>query len=187
MSLLADTVKSRLHRARRLLNASSGPTFNSGSTGRSAPDLEVADLIDSAVNSRRAMLLTVAGGVGLAEAVGLTTMVLTEPTPLRPATTLALLTIAAAGLSWAILAVWRLLRREALMLPDRLAAALLGTFWSTVATVMAVAIALGRQRSDVAIAVGAGGLVLIVVAAAARRAWSERRRVRARLARVTGH
>ena len=163
------------------------PRSHSPRSGGIEPDPEVNRLIDAAVDSRRPVLLAVAGGIGLAEAVALTTMVLTEPTPLPTMTAAALLTIAAAGLSWAVLAAWRLSRREVLLLPDRVAAGGLGLFWSSVATVGGTVIAVDRGQTTAAAAIAAAGVTVVALAGfLTAQAWSDRRRARARLAALTG-
>ena len=149
------------------------------------PELDARYLIEGLVNPHRTKLLVVAGGLGLAQAVGLTTMVATEPQPLPPITTAALLTVAAAGLSWAVLAAWRVSRREVLMLPDRVAAMTLATLWSTVATVGGAAIAASRDQTGAALAIGVTGATLVVaVGRHLLQARSEHRWAKARLAEL---
>ncbi len=163
------------------------PSNHRQTDGTPSTESDVAHLIDDAVNPRRKILLAVVGGIGLVEAVGLTTMVATEPEPLPLATTAALLTIAAAGLSWAVLAAWRLTRREILLLPDRVAATTLGLFWSTVATAGGMAIAVDRGQGAAAAAIGATGATLVVIAGVLMmQALTDLRRTRARLAALTG-
>ncbi len=149
------------------------------------PDADARRLVDQLVDPRRVRLLTVAGGLGLAQAVGLTTMVATEPQPLPPTTVGALLTIAAAGLSWAVLAAWRVSRREVMMLPDRVAALTLAVVWSTVATVGGMVIALGRDETGAGAAIGiAGATVVAAVTMHLMRARSDHRGAKARLAEL---
>ena len=121
---------------------------------------DIDRLLDDRLRPARTLALVTLGCVGLAEAVLLSALLLTEPEPLPLDTTVALAAIAAGGLAWAGYALWRLRNRDVLLLRGRLVAAALATTMVVSTTIGGTAIALGRDRPTMALAFGTAGVAL---------------------------
>ncbi|MEM9562789.1 MAG: transmembrane transport protein [Actinomycetota bacterium] len=146
---------------------------------------DINHLLDAELRPARAAAIATLGGVGLAEAVLLTTLVATEPDPLPTDTTVALLALAVGGLAWALFAGWRLRNRQILLLHERVTAAAIATAITVLATIGAIAIAVARERPLVAAGIAtAGGAVAIGAALQVRRRRADLTRARRRLAQL---
>ncbi len=144
--------------------------------------IDIERLLDDNLSPVRTGALLAAGAVGLAEAVLLPTMLVTEPTRPPALTVAAIGAIAATGFAWFVLAAWRLTTRRVLLLRDRVYAWALASTCTVGTTVGAVAIALVRDDGAVAATVGTGGVaVAVAVAALLRRSMVDHHRARARL------
>lgn len=150
--------------------------------------IETADvhhLLDHQLRPVRAIALAALGGAGLAQAILLTTLMATEPTPLPTDTTVALSSIACGGLAWAAFAFWRLRNRHALLIRERVVALSLATTITALTTIGAVTIGLGRDHPTAALAAaGIGAAVLTAAGALLVRAWSDLGLARKRLAEL---
>ena len=147
--------------------------------------IDIDRLLDGHLSLHKTAGLLALGMVGLAEFVLLVVLLVTEPEPLPMTTSIALGSVALAGLAWAIFAGWRLATRQVLLFRDRVVAAAMATLFTTSTAFGATAITFSRSDYTVAGAVGLGGAGLVAATSAhLRRSIVDHRRAAARLAHL---
>ena len=164
----------------------SATPFPAPSPGPVPDPIDIERLLGDRLTPVRTAGLVALAGVGSAEAVLLSVMLATEPTPLPATTTVALALIAAAGLAWAVFAIWRLTTHQVLLLRDRVVGAALASVFSTIAAIGSVAVSVARGNGTVAAGMAVGGATMITAALLVlRRAIVDHRRARRRLEALT--